>query len=134
IEKRQSGYRPEIYSCGTGKNCAEACGSSYQTCNSSAAIALFCYNPQAGQICCPNGSGKACDSGYYCAQQSDGQTWCCKEVLDLVACAARYGLSDLMSATTMESALTTVVVTHLVVETSVLEKTITEPPALSATT
>src|SRR5436305_14673507 len=55
--KRQSGYKPELSSCNTGKTCSEACGADYEECGSTTHLAIFCYNPRSGQTCCPNSMG-----------------------------------------------------------------------------
>jgi hypothetical protein len=52
------GYVPEQTVCGDGDTCAQACGAGYVTCASSDA-AIHCYNVDAKETCCPNGSGSA---------------------------------------------------------------------------
>lgn len=79
IRKRQDGYSPDYNSCGTGHDCS-SCGDSFEQCPAATSLALFCYDPTAGQKCCPNGQGKACDRGYYCAMDDMHQTWCCPDV------------------------------------------------------
>lgn len=57
IAKRQSpGYYPDSGVCGSGHNCAQACGSGYETCPSISTV-LHCFSPIHNQTCCPNGSG-----------------------------------------------------------------------------
>jgi hypothetical protein len=51
-----SGYQPEQAMCGSGATCAEACGAGYTTC-ASGDNQVHCFNPTAGEICCPNKSG-----------------------------------------------------------------------------
>lgn len=52
------GYNPEFGSCGSGKTCSDACGTEFEACNATTGLSLFCFNPGAGQKCCPNGSGR----------------------------------------------------------------------------
>ena len=58
IVRRQDnpGYQPEQAACNTGATCAEACGAGYETC-ASGDNAIHCFNPTAGEVCCPNQSG-----------------------------------------------------------------------------
>lgn len=35
----------------------------------------------------------SCDAGYYCTSDSQDETWCCPNGMDLVACAAAYSIS-----------------------------------------
>ncbi len=58
IMERQSGYNPELSSCGIGTTCDRSCGNGFVTCNASTNLALFCYNPSHGQTCCNNGDGR----------------------------------------------------------------------------
>ncbi|KAL1841980.1 hypothetical protein VTJ49DRAFT_6223 [Mycothermus thermophilus] len=83
------GYQPSTEVCGVGPTCAAACGAGYETC-ASGDDEVHCFNPSAGEICCPNRSGSSCDSGYYCAADSQGETWCCPEGQSLTDCAASY--------------------------------------------
>ena len=48
IMERQSGYSPELSSCGIGTTCNSACGNGFVTCNANTNLALFCYNPSHG--------------------------------------------------------------------------------------
>jgi hypothetical protein len=81
LYRRVDGYHPEFGSCGSGRTCLDACGSGWDGCNATTTLSLFCYNKDAGQSCCANGSGRACDRGYYCAwTEINGKTWCCKDV------------------------------------------------------
>jgi hypothetical protein len=32
----------------------------------------------------------SCDAGYYCTSDKAGETWCCPDSMDVVACAAAY--------------------------------------------
>jgi hypothetical protein len=34
----------------------------------------------------------ACDAGFYCTSDKEGETWCCPDALDIVACAAAYSV------------------------------------------
>jgi hypothetical protein len=58
VVRRQEnpGYQPEQAVCGTGKTCEEACGAGYTTCASSDSQ-VHCFNPAAGEVCCPDKSG-----------------------------------------------------------------------------
>jgi hypothetical protein len=58
IQRRVDGYHPEFGSCGSGKTCADACGSGWEGCEANTTLSLFCYNKPAGQSCCGNGSGR----------------------------------------------------------------------------
>ncbi|KAL2156721.1 hypothetical protein VTH82DRAFT_1466 [Thermothelomyces myriococcoides] len=93
IYRRQSqsfppGYNPEFGSCGTGRTCEDACGPNWESCQASTDLSLFCYNRvDLNQTCCPNGSGRACDSGYYCAwEEIGGKVWCCEDGQSLEEC------------------------------------------------
>ncbi|KAB5571918.1 hypothetical protein GE09DRAFT_1170305 [Coniochaeta sp. 2T2.1] len=93
IHRRQSdGYTPTQSTCGEGATCADACGAGYDTCASNGDT-IHCYNPAAKQTCCPDNTGNSCDDGYYCTADTAGQTWCCADELDLVACAAQFGVT-----------------------------------------
>lgn len=87
-----SGYQPTQSVCGAGATCAEACGAGYTTCASTDST-VHCYNPDAKQTCCPDGTGNSCDDGYYCTADNSGGTWCCPNGMDLVACAAAYSVT-----------------------------------------
>ncbi|KAM7199874.1 hypothetical protein V8F20_005523 [Naviculisporaceae sp. PSN 640] len=92
VVRRQDnpGYQPEQAVCGDGNTCEEACGAGYTEC-ASKDLEIHCYN-SAAQTCCPNKSGNSCDAGYYCTADSDNETWCCPEGMDLAACAAAYDI------------------------------------------
>lgn len=65
ILERQSGYQPDIGTCGTATTCSDACGNGFITCEANSDLALFCYNPSHGQTCCKNGDGrKWCQTPY----------------------------------------------------------------------
>ncbi|KAF5007449.1 hypothetical protein FDECE_6211 [Fusarium decemcellulare] len=87
------GYQPEQSTCGDGSTCAEACGQGYESCPSND-DSTHCYNPLAKQTCCSDGTGNSCDEGYYCTHDTKSQTWCCPDSMDLVQCAAAYGVKD----------------------------------------
>ncbi|KAF2686120.1 hypothetical protein K458DRAFT_471536 [Lentithecium fluviatile CBS 122367] len=92
IVKRQFQYQPGTLYCGTGDSCAEACGPSFEQCGSGDA-SLYCYDPSAGQTCCDDGTGSACDPGFYCAMTPTGMSVCCpNEGMDFDSCAAVYSL------------------------------------------
>jgi len=94
IVRRQddSGYQPEQTQCGSGNTCAEACGAGYETCVSKDS-AVHCFNPAAGEVCCPDQSGSSCDKNYYCTADTKGETWCCPDGMDTAACAAAYSMT-----------------------------------------
>ena len=83
LNRRQTpppGYHPEFGSCGSGTTCENACGPNWESCQASTTLSLFCYNKvDLKQTCCENGSGRACDEGFYCAwQEFGGKVWCCE--------------------------------------------------------
>ncbi|KAM7198500.1 hypothetical protein V8F33_005006 [Rhypophila sp. PSN 637] len=101
LHRRQDGYNPEFGTCGIGPTCAEACGDGFESCSAREKSFLFCYNPGAGQTCCPGGSGRACDAGYYCATDpNEGETYCCHQELDLAQCASDLGIPTAVVPTT----------------------------------
>lgn len=51
-----TGYTPTDTFCGMGATCAEACGAGFEMCASND-NSIHCFNAQAKQICCPDGSG-----------------------------------------------------------------------------
>lgn len=56
VRRQELGYQPEQAVCGAGTTCEQACGAGYTTC-SSADSQVHCFNPAAGEVCCPNKSG-----------------------------------------------------------------------------
>ncbi|KAK3331455.1 hypothetical protein B0H66DRAFT_598936 [Apodospora peruviana] len=89
--QRGDGYNPEFGTCGVGQTCAEACGDDFTACSADVISVLFCYNPGAGQTCCPGGTGRACDANFYCAKEPDGGLiYCCDEA-DSRSCSVRLG-------------------------------------------
>ncbi|RKU42158.1 hypothetical protein DL546_000802 [Coniochaeta pulveracea] len=93
IGRRQTdGYQPTESTCSDGATCAEACGAGYVTC-ASVDQNVHCFNPDIKQTCCPDQTGNSCDAGYYCTADTKGQTWCCPDAMDLVACAAAYSVT-----------------------------------------
>ncbi|KAK4158941.1 hypothetical protein QBC43DRAFT_374232 [Cladorrhinum sp. PSN259] len=137
LVKRQSGYHPEAGPCGDGDTCVEACGNNYETCPANTDLVLFCFNPKAGQKCCGNYDGRACDAGYYCARDGSNKTWCCATGLDIVQCAQEYGVTSLFTdAPTGSSTLPPVAeetTSALVTTTSDLLSTVTEAPSINTT-
>lgn len=97
LGRRQSGYRPETLVCGTGDTCAQACGNGFEQCQSQDTI-LHCFDPGHGQTCCPGGTGKACDTGFYCATDIVGKVYCCPDAISLAQCAAANGANSLGTA------------------------------------
>ncbi|KAK4112765.1 hypothetical protein N656DRAFT_778998 [Canariomyces notabilis] len=87
------GYHPEFGSCGSGTTCEDACGPNWESCDASTTLSLFCYNRvDLNQTCCANGSGRACESGYYCAwQEFGGRVWCCENGQSLEECGLPGG-------------------------------------------
>ncbi|KAK0717820.1 hypothetical protein B0T26DRAFT_304193 [Lasiosphaeria miniovina] len=106
VYRRQTappGYHPEFGSCGSGTTCENACGANWLSCNASTTLSLFCYNQaDLGQTCCENGSGRACERGYYCAWQELGsRVWCCEDGQSLEECgvSASTTVSELVTTT-----------------------------------
>ncbi|KAK7179145.1 hypothetical protein DPSP01_012203 [Paraphaeosphaeria sporulosa] len=114
LTKRQ-GYYPSSQPCGSGTNCAEACGAGQVECPADAGRGV-CFDPSQSQ-CCPDGSGYSCDSGYFCSSDGQKNTYCCPNGMDLGACAQAYSLTvslisqtgtvDFSSQTESASAITT---------------------------
>ncbi|KAM5348169.1 hypothetical protein ACJ41O_007993 [Fusarium nematophilum] len=133
------GYQPEQSVCGDGSTCAEACGQGYETCPSND-DATHCYNPAVKQTCCSDGTGNSCDEGYYCTHDTKSQTWCCPDAMDLVQCAAAYGVQDGLetaaaytstaepTTSTTTSELTTISTTVIVTSTSTSAPETTSTP------
>ncbi|KAK4129872.1 hypothetical protein BT67DRAFT_266968 [Trichocladium antarcticum] len=108
VSRRQSpppGYHPEFGSCGTGTTCENACGQNWLSCQASTNLSLFCYNQaDLGQTCCENGSGRACERGYYCAwQEFGGKVWCCEDGQSLEECGLPSAASSKSSASSSAS-------------------------------
>ncbi|KAK3389395.1 hypothetical protein B0H63DRAFT_98380 [Podospora didyma] len=99
------GYHPEFGTCGSGTTCENACGSNWQSCNASTNLSLFCYNQkELGQTCCENGSGRACDPGYYCAwNEIGGKVWCCENGQSLEECGVITSSSSASGSSTRSS-------------------------------
>lgn len=77
--RQDSGYAPTQNFCnGPGDTCETACGADSVQCPSTDS-GTHCFRPGAGQKCCPDGLGNACDEGYFCTSNSEG-TWCCPDV------------------------------------------------------
>lgn len=87
MRRDTNGYTPDVTKCGNGDTCAQACGAGFAQCPSEDKVA-HCFNPTAKQACCLDGSGNACDDGYYCAHDTNKKSMCCPNGQDLVACAA----------------------------------------------
>ncbi|KAI0453115.1 hypothetical protein F5B21DRAFT_311291 [Xylaria acuta] len=85
------GYTPVEQLCGDGDTCAEACGKGFSQCASKDDL-THCYNRSKKQTCCPGGTGDACDNGYFCSADEEGETWCCPEGLSLKECAQKYNI------------------------------------------
>lgn len=108
VVRRQDtpGYQPEQAACNEGATCEEACGAGYQTC-ASVDSQIHCFNPAAGEVCCPNQSGDSCDAGYYCTSDNQGETWCCPEGMDLETCASEYEIEGGLVSQTPPAVTTT---------------------------
>ncbi|KFA48144.1 hypothetical protein S40293_08885 [Stachybotrys chartarum IBT 40293] len=91
VRRDTSGYQPEQTVCGEGDTCAEACGAGFAEC-ASTNDAVHCFNPEAQQQCCTDGTGNSCDAGYYCTHDTSSQTWCCPDNMSLSECAAIYSV------------------------------------------
>ncbi|RFU32696.1 hypothetical protein B7463_g3654, partial [Scytalidium lignicola] len=99
VGRQDPGYSPTQNLCGPGDTCAEACGPTTVQCPTSDG-SISCYDPTIGQHCCPDGTGNACDEGYFCTKDASGGTWCCPDGMDLASCAAAYSLTgSLLSET-----------------------------------
>ncbi|KAK4458388.1 hypothetical protein QBC42DRAFT_349661 [Cladorrhinum samala] len=112
LDRRQTappGYHPEFGACGSGTSCEDACGANWLSCTASTDLSLFCYNnADFGQTCCENGSGRACDRGYYCAWQTfGGRVWCCEDGQSLEECGVPSGGVTTRSSTSTASRTST---------------------------
>ncbi|KAL1841086.1 hypothetical protein VTJ49DRAFT_7417 [Mycothermus thermophilus] len=103
------GYHPEFGSCGSGTTCENACGTNWILCPAKTDLSLFCYNKvDLGQTCCPNGSGRACERGYYCAWQTfGGKVWCCEEGQSLEECGVPADATTAISSSSTASSEST---------------------------
>ncbi|KAI0435332.1 hypothetical protein F5Y09DRAFT_293418 [Xylaria sp. FL1042] len=100
------GYAPTEEICGDGHTCAEACGKGFQQCHSKDDL-THCYNQSKQQTCCPNGSGDACDNGYFCTADDDAKTWCCPDGLSLTECAKKYNIPGPLTSQIVSTSTTT---------------------------
>ncbi|KAK4175254.1 hypothetical protein QBC36DRAFT_331842 [Triangularia setosa] len=111
LNRRQTppGYHPEFGSCGSGTTCENACGANWLSCRASTELSLFCYNQvDLGQTCCENGSGRACDRGYYCAwKEFGGRVWCCEDGQSLEECGVGGGTTSAPPTSSYTSTATT---------------------------
>lgn len=114
MRRDTSGYSPDVTKCGAGDTCSQACGAGFAQCPSNDNIA-HCFNPNAKQACCTDGSGNACDEGFYCAHDTNKKSMCCPNGQDLAACAAantvRGGLQTGALSTSTPAPTSTVVST-----------------------
>ncbi|KAL2209007.1 hypothetical protein CC79DRAFT_1320550 [Sarocladium strictum] len=95
LARRDSnGYQPEETKCNNpdATTCDGACGQGFTEC-AATDKAIHCFNPAAGQICCPGSNGNSCEAGYYCTHDKENETFCCPEGMDTEACAAAYTVS-----------------------------------------
>ncbi|KAI0813960.1 hypothetical protein GGR55DRAFT_633343 [Xylaria sp. FL0064] len=104
------GYAPTEEICGDGHTCAEACGKGFQQCHSKDDL-THCYNPIKKQTCCPNGSGDACDDGYFCTADDDAKTWCCPDGMSLKECAQKYNIPGPLTSQILSTSTTTTTTT-----------------------
>ncbi|KAK4442914.1 hypothetical protein QBC34DRAFT_417928 [Podospora aff. communis PSN243] len=121
------GYHPEFGTCGSGTTCEDACGQNWITCKASTSLSLFCYNKvDLNQTCCGNGSGRACDSGYYCAwNMVGGKVWCCKNGQTPEECGVCVGLDCEPHSSTSTATVTTTTTTTTTQYTPTLTTTTT---------
>jgi hypothetical protein len=130
-----NGYIPEETVCGDGNTCAEACGGGFTQCASNDA-ATHCFNPEAGQACCSDGTGNSCESGYYCTHDNALQTWCCPDSMDLTECAAAYSVTgglETPEPTTSEAPTSTSVSSETEITTTTTSTTSTTSSTTSTT-
>lgn len=95
LARRDSnGYIPEETKCNNpdATTCEGACGQGFTEC-AATDKAIHCFNPAAGQVCCPGSNGNSCEAGYYCTHDEENETFCCPEGMDTAACAAAYTVS-----------------------------------------
>jgi hypothetical protein len=104
--RQASGYQPSQTVCGTGATCAEACGANFVQCASNDGQ-THCFEPSLSQTCCPDMTGNSCDAGYYCTQDTTGQTWCCPDGQTLAQCAAAYSITGSLVSETAAPTTTT---------------------------
>ncbi|KAM0328122.1 hypothetical protein ACHAQA_005525 [Verticillium albo-atrum] len=98
LRRQSDGYQPEDEVCaGEGSTCAEACGSGYLQCSSSDS-AVHCFNPEASESCCSTGTGSSCLADYYCTHDSQVETWCCPNGLNLKECAIEFGVTGALTS------------------------------------
>ncbi|KAK0715999.1 hypothetical protein B0H67DRAFT_645677 [Lasiosphaeris hirsuta] len=105
------GYHPEFGTCGSGTTCENACGGDWLSCRASTELSLFCYNKvQLNQTCCENGSGRACDNGYYCAWNTfGGKVWCCKNGQSREECGVE---NEVTSSSSISGSISTTTTTE----------------------
>ncbi|KAK3938672.1 hypothetical protein QBC46DRAFT_389584 [Diplogelasinospora grovesii] len=124
------GYHPEFGSCGSGTTCENACGPNWLSCNASTTLSLFCYNKvDLNQTCCENGSGRACDNGYYCAwTEFNGQAWCCRNGQNLEECGVTTSSSSRSTptptTTTTSSSIIIITNTTTITSTTISSSTV----------
>lgn len=96
-------YEPEETDCGDGDTCAEACGKTFEQCDSANGV-NSCFDPSAGETCCKSvGQGASCQEGYFCTSDKEESAVCCAEGTSLEECAKLNGASELTSAAPAKS-------------------------------
>ncbi|TPX11964.1 uncharacterized protein E0L32_007267 [Thyridium curvatum] len=104
-----TGYTPTDTFCGMGATCAEACGAGFEMCASND-NSIHCFNAQAKQICCPDGSGNSCDAGYFCAGTvANGATICCLNGQSLDECAKSHNVTGALTSQVPKPTTTTTI-------------------------
>ncbi|KAK0701808.1 hypothetical protein B0T26DRAFT_660253 [Lasiosphaeria miniovina] len=86
LRRADDPYLPTPFSCGTGNTCAEACGAGFETCTATDSQ-VHCFDPTAGETCCPDSTGNSCEAGFFCAATTTKSTVCCNNGKSLEDCA-----------------------------------------------
>ncbi|KAM0280930.1 hypothetical protein ACHAQH_003819 [Verticillium albo-atrum] len=139
LRRQSDGYQPEDEVCaGEGSTCAEACGTGYLQCSSSDS-AVHCYNPEASESCCATGTGSSCLAEFYCTHDSQVETWCCPNGLNLKECAIEFGVtgaltSDLPEPTSTSAAYVVPSSSPITTSSVVVEVQTTSAPVVETST
>lgn len=129
LARRDSnGYQPEETKCNNpdATTCDGACGQGFTEC-AATDKAIHCFNPAAGQICCPGSNGNSCEAGYYCTHDKENETFCCPEGMDTEACAAAYTVSGGLVIASETSTSTSTSTSSSTSSTPIPETTISTP-------
>ncbi|GKT45661.1 uncharacterized protein ColSpa_05842 [Colletotrichum spaethianum] len=125
MRRADGGYQPADEVCNKGGNtCAEACGGGYQQCKSTDQ-AVHCYDPTAGETCCSTTTGNSCLTSFYCTHDTQTDTFCCPNGMDLGECATKHGVTGALTSDVPVPTTTSVPSTS---------KSSTVPPTTSTTT